>query len=125
MNYFVIKHIHMTAAGLSILLFILRAFWSVTESPLLQKKLVKIVPHVIDTILLVAAVALAMMIGPYQPWILTKVLLLVVYIGLGTVAIKRGKTPRQRLIAAVLAVLVYVYILSVALAHDPLGWFAG
>lgn len=125
MNYFVIKHIHMTAAGLSILLFILRAFWSVTESPLLQKKLVKIVPHVIDTILLVAAVALAMMIGPYQPWILTKVLLLVVYIGLGTVAIKRGKTPRQRLIAAVLAVLVYMYILSVALAHDPLGWFAG
>lgn len=125
MNYFVIKHIHMTAAGLSILLFILRAFWSVTESPLLQKKLVKIVPHVIDTILLVAAVALAMMIGPYQPWILTKVLLLVVYIGLGTVAIKRGKTPRQRLMAAVLAVLVYVYILSVALAHDPLGWFAG
>lgn len=125
MNYFVIKHIHMTAAGLSILLFILRAFWSVTESPLLQKKLVKIVPHVIDTILLVAAVALAMMIGPYQPWILTKVLLLVVYIGLGTVAIKRGKTPRQRLIAAVLAVLVYVYILSIALAHDPLGWFAG
>lgn len=125
MNYFVIKHIHMTAAGLSILLFILRAFWSVTESPLLQKKLVKIVPHVIDTILLVAAVALAMMIGPYQPWILTKVVLLVVYIGLGTVAIKRGKTPRQRLIAAVLAVLVYVYILSVALAHDPLGWFAG
>lgn len=125
MNYFVIKHIHMTAAGLSILLFILRAFWSVTESPLLQKKLVKIVPHVIDTILLVAAVALAMMIGPYQPWILTKVLLLVVYIGLGTVAIKRGKTPRQRLMAAVLAVLVYMYILSVALAHDPLGWFAG
>ncbi len=125
MNYFVIKHIHMTAAGLSILLFILRAFWSVTESPLLQKKLVKIVPHVIDTILLVAAVALAMMIGPYQPWILTKVVLLVVYIGLGTVAIKRGKTPRQRLIAAVLAVLVYMYILSVALAHDPLGWFAG
>ena len=125
MNYFVIKHIHMTAAGLSILLFILRAFWSVTESPLLQKKLVKIVPHVIDTILLVAAVALAMMIGPYQPWILTKVLLLVVYIGLGTVAIKRGKTPRQRLMASVLAVLVYVYILSVALAHDPLGWFAG
>ncbi|NLY26156.1 MAG: SirB2 family protein [Alcaligenaceae bacterium] len=125
MNYFVIKHIHMTAAGLSILLFILRAFWSVTESPLLQKKLVKIVPHVIDTILLVAAVALAMMIGPYQPWILTKVVLLVVYIGLGTVAIKRGKTPRQRLMAAVLAVLVYMYILSVALAHDPLGWFAG
>lgn len=125
MNYFVIKHIHMTAAGLSILLFILRAFWSVTESPLLQKKLVKIVPHVIDTILLVAAVALAMMIGPYQPWILTKVVLLVVYIGLGTVAIKRGKTPRQRLMAAVLAVLVYMYILTVALAHDPLGWFAG
>lgn len=55
MNYLLIKHLHMTAAGLSILFFVVRAFWSVQGSTLLQNRLVKTLPHVIDTVLLLAA----------------------------------------------------------------------
>lgn len=124
MNYFVIKHIHMTAAGLSLLLFVIRAWWSVRESSALQNRWVKTLPHVIDTVLLVAGVVLAAMIGPNQPWILAKIVLLLAYIGVGTVAIKRGKTPRQRGIAAVVAVAIFLYIVGIALAHSPLSWFA-
>lgn len=124
MNYYLIKHIHMTAAGLSLLLFVVRAYWSVTESALLQKKVVKILPHVIDTVLLTAGIILAAMIGPEQPWILAKIVLLLLYIGVGTIAIKRGRTPLQRAIAAVAAVALFIYIVGVAISHNPLSWFA-
>lgn len=125
MNYLLIKHLHVTAAGLSILFFVIRAYWSVTDNALLQKKFVKIAPHIIDTILLVAAILLSMMLGAAaaQPWVLTKIVLLLVYIGVGTVAIKRGRTPRSRAIAAVMAVLVFIYIVGVALKHHPASWF--
>lgn len=124
MNYFLIKHIHMTAAGLSILLFIIRAYWSVTESGAQQKRWVKTLPHVIDTVLLTAGIILAAMIGPEQPWILAKIVLLLVYIGVGTVAIKRGKTPRRRAIAALVAIAIFAYIVGIAIRHNPLSWFA-
>jgi uncharacterized membrane protein SirB2 len=126
MNYLLIKHIHVTAAALSILFFIIRAYWSVTENSLLQKKVVKIAPHIIDTVLLVAAIMLSMLLGPAasQPWVLTKIILLVAYIGVGTVAIKRGRTPGTRAVAAVIAVAIFAYIVGVALNRSPASWFA-
>ncbi len=126
MNYFAIKHLHMTAAGLSILFFVIRAYWSVTGSALLQKRTVKIVPHIIDTVLLACGVALSIMLGAagMQPWVLTKIILLIAYIGVGTIAIKRGKTARTRGIAAVIAIAIFAYIVGVAINHSPASWFA-
>ncbi|GAA0782150.1 SirB2 family protein [Castellaniella ginsengisoli] len=122
--YFPIKHLHVTAVTLSIVLFLIRAYWSVTGSALLQHRLVRILPHVVDTVLLVCGVILAAMIGPEQPWILSKIVLLIAYIGVGSYAIKRGRTPRSRLIAAVIAVAIFAYIVGVALSKSPLSWFS-
>ncbi|NYT35561.1 regulator SirB [Allopusillimonas soli] len=124
MNYLVIKHIHITAAALSILFFVVRAYWSVTCSGRLTSRFAKIAPHIIDTVLLAAGITLAIMIGPDQPWILAKVVGVLVYIIVGTVAIKRGKTPQSRAMAAIAAVLVFVYIVGIAIRHNPLSWFA-
>lgn len=124
MPYFAIKHLHVTAAVLSILFFMLRAYWSVSGSALLQRPTTKILPHLIDTVLLVCGVILAVMIGPAQPWIIAKIVALIAYIGVGTVAIKRGKTPRSRGFAAVVAVAIFFYIVGVALAHNPMSWMA-
>jgi uncharacterized membrane protein SirB2 len=125
MNFYApIKTLHMTAVGLSILFFVVRAYWSVTGSALLQKRVVRIVPHVVDSVLLICGVILAAMIGPNQPWILTKIVLLVCYIGVGTFAIKRGRTPRTRLAAAIAAVAIFAYIVGVAVRHNPASWFA-
>lgn len=124
MNYFAFKHIHMTSAVLSILFFVIRAYWSVSGSAMLQKRVVKIVPHIIDTILLVFGVILASMIGAAQPWILAKIVALILYIGVGTIAIKRGKTPKTRAIAAVVAVIIFMYIVGVAIRHNPMSWLA-
>ncbi|KAA0910710.1 SirB2 family protein [Pusillimonas sp. ANT_WB101] len=124
MNYLLIKHVHVTAVTLSILLFALRSYWSVIDSDKLRNKAVRILPHIIDTILLVAGVTLAAVIGPEQPWILAKIVGLLFYIGVGTIAIKRGKTPKSRAIAAIIAIAIFAYIIGIALSHSPLSWFA-
>lgn len=124
MNYFAIKHLHVTSAVLSILFFIIRAYWSVSGSALLQGRVVKILPHVIDTVLLVCGVILAIIVGPWQVWIWAKIVALVLYIGVGMIAIKRGKTPRSRAVAALIAIAIFFYIVGVAIHHDPMSWLA-
>ncbi|HET8597187.1 MAG TPA: SirB2 family protein [Castellaniella sp.] len=122
--YLPIKHLHMTAVGLSILLFVVRAYWSVSGSALLQRRWVRILPHVVDTVLLTCGVILAAIIGPNQPWILTKILLLIAYVGVGTIAIKRGRTTRGKLTAAVIAVAIFAYIVGVAITKNSGSWFS-
>lgn len=120
--YFALKHLHLTAVALSFTLFALRAFWMLRESPQLQKRWVKIVPHIIDTVLLVSALSLAWMLQQYpfvDGWLTAKVLALLAYIGLGTIALKRGKTRKVRIMALIGAVVSAGYIVAVALSHQP------
>ncbi|MDZ7851673.1 MAG: SirB2 family protein [Halomonas sp.] len=124
-HYALIKHLHITAATLSILFFLLRAWWSVREVPMLQARWVKIAPHIIDTLLLTLGLVLMVMLSlwPHQhPWLAAKLIALLAYIGLGTVAIKRGRTPRVRAVAALAAVATFVYMLGAAILHSPLSW---
>lgn len=125
MTYMVLKHLHMTAAGLSILFFIIRAYWSVSGSACLQHRFVRIAPHVIDTVLLVCGLALAGMLGAAanQPWLITKIVLLIVYIVVGSYAIKRGKTAFSRGVAALMAIAIFAYIVGVAIYRSPASWF--
>jgi len=79
----------------------------------------------IDTALLTAALMLATILHQYpfvHAWLTVKVLLLVGYIGLGTLALKRGRTRGQRALWFVAALAVYLAIVSVARAHHPLGF---
>ena len=84
--------------------------------------------YTIDTVLLTAALMLVTILHQYpfvQGWLTIKVLLLIVYIVLGTFALKRGRTQVQRACCFAAAVLVYLYIASVARAHHPAGIFHG
>lgn len=125
MSYLALKHLHTTAAGLSLVFFIIRAYWSVSESSMLQRKAIRIAPHVIDTVLLVCGLALAAQLGAAagQPWLITKIVLLVAYIIVGNFAIRRGKTRKSRALAALLAVLIFLYIVGVAIRHSAGSWF--
>ncbi|QNI02937.1 SirB2 family protein [Halomonas sp. SH5A2] len=120
-HYWILKHLHITAAYATLAFFILRAYWSVQERPVLQAPWVKVVPHMIDTALLALGVTLAVTLNfwPLPGWLSAKIAALVIYILLGTVAIKRGKTRRIRACAAVAAVIVFIYILAVATHRTP------
>lgn len=123
--YLPLKHLHMTAAILSLLFFAIRSYWSVTNSATLQKKVVRVLPHVIDSIFLGCGIALAGMLGQaaLQPWLLSKIVLLIVYILVGSVAIKHGRTAKTRGIAALIAIGIFVYIIGIAMNRSPLSWF--
>lgn len=126
-HYALIKHLHVTAAALSLALFLLRAWWSVRESPRLQRRWVKIAPHLIDTALLGLGVTLMVLLSAWphqQPWLAAKLIALVGYIGLGTLAIKRGRTPAVRGIATLAALATFAYMLGAAVTHSPLSWLA-
>ncbi|MGV8893236.1 MAG: SirB2 family protein [Burkholderiaceae bacterium] len=120
MIYLSIKHFHVTCAVLSGSLFLLRGFWMLQDSPALQRRWVRIAPHVIDTLLLASALIMVFWSGQYpfvQNWLTAKVIALVVYIGLGTVALKRGRTRTVRIGAFIGALLVFAYIVGVALTR--------
>lgn len=96
-------------------------------SPLLQQRWVKVAPHIVDSALLLSAVTLAIQlsISPFSsPWLMAKIIALLLYIVLGTLAIKRGKTRQIRLAAWLSAQLAFIYIVSVALTHNPAPWLA-
>ena len=120
--YMALKHLHMTFAGLSIGLFVLRGIWMFTESPRLNARLTRIVPHVVDTVLLASAVGLMFVVHQYpfvHGWLTAKLLGLVLYIVLGTIALKRGSTKTIRGAAFFAAVAVFVWIFMTARMRTP------
>lgn len=125
--YFAIKHLHVTCVVLSGLGFLLRGMWMLGGSALLQHRLTRVLPHVIDSLLLGSALVLAAMIDQYPffaSWVTAKVFGLIAYIVLGTVALKRGRTPVIKGVAFAGAIAVFLWIVSVALTKSPLGYLA-
>ena len=122
MDYSAIKHSHMGIAYLSLLLFIARFALFYAKPAMRNNKLLKILPHIIDSFLLGFAIWLCVLIGQYpgtDHWLTAKVIALVAYIGLGTVAIKR-----QKVWAFIAAIAVFAYIMGAAKAHSPLSFFS-
>jgi uncharacterized membrane protein SirB2 len=125
MDYLAIRAIHVACAALSIAGFAVRGVLMLRGSPLLQARFARIAPHVVDSLLLASAIALAWSSGQYpfeQAWLTAKVLALAAYIVLGSIALKRGRTQRTRAIAFVLALCTVSYIVAVALTRRPLAF---
>jgi uncharacterized membrane protein SirB2 len=125
--YTTLKLVHMTAATLTISGFVLRGFWMLSDSEKLQHPLVRVLPHIIDTVFLLAGIGLIMTL--HLPvllpgWLQIKIAALLAYILLGTIALKRGKTKRIRAIAFVLALLTFAYVVGVALSKSAASWIA-
>lgn len=121
-----LKTAHVLSAVASIGGFILRGYWMITANALLNSRGAKTLPHIIDTILLGSAVAM-LFIWHASPlsmsWLSAKIVALLVYICLGMVAFRFGKTRRVRISYWLLALLVAAYIVSVALTKSPQGFF--
>lgn len=120
-SYLILKSIHVFCVALSASGFVIRGIWMLSDSIMLQQKLVRFLPHIIDSCLLVSAIALAYLLrfSPLeQPWLMAKILALFVYILFGSVALKRGKTKAIRLGAFIGALVALVYIVLVALTKS-------
>lgn len=125
MSYLAFKHIHVTFVVLSFLGFFARGILMLTNSSWLSTRLVRVAPHVIDTGLLLSALVLVYQLFPFPAsptWILAKVCGLILYIGLGTYALRRGKTRAMRVSFWFLAMVVFGWIISVAITKNPWGF---
>ena len=125
--YLTLKYIHMTCAILTIVGFLLRGYWIMTSSAWSQHRLTKIAPHVIDTLFLASGIAIIFELHlqvMQNSWLLAKLAGLVVYILLGVVAFRLGRTAQIKAIAFVAAVSVYAYIVGVALNKSVASWLA-
>lgn len=121
MDYAFLKLVHKLTVAVTLALFLLRGFWMLRDSPHLQARWARIAPHINDSLLLAAAVGMliAAEANPLgQPWLMAKIVGLLAYIGLGTVALKRGKTKSLRIKAWVAALGVFGYIAAVAVTKQ-------
>ena len=101
--------------------------WMMTDPMLLERKWVRIVPHVLDAIFLASGIGLiyALRLQVLQNgWLLTKFATLVAYVILGSIALRRGRSMPIRQTAFALAVLSFIYIVGVALSKSTASWFA-
>ncbi|MEP5569226.1 MAG: SirB2 family protein [Halioglobus sp.] len=122
----ILKNIHVTCALLSICGFALRGYWAIASDDRRDARLVRVLPHLIDTLLLASAVAMLFIWGvsPLElPWVMAKIVALLVYIGLGMAVMRFAKSREWRVTAYIAALAVAAYIVSVALSHSPWGLF--
>ncbi len=127
MSYETLRLVHIVCAHLSIAGFVLRGAWMLRDSPLLATRWARTLPHINDTVLLAAAIALAVwsqQVPWAQAWLAAKIGGLLAYIGLGMLALKPGRPKRVRAGAWVAAVATFAWMLSVARLRDPAGFFA-
>lgn len=121
--YMAFKHLHMSLALLTFLGFLLRAILAFMGSPILQKKLIKVAPHIIDTAFLASAVALMVILQQYpftHAWLTAKIFGLIAYIVFGTMTIKRAPNNAVRSIFFILSITAFMYTAKVAITKDAL-----
>ncbi len=124
--YSQIKWVHVAAVLLSGTIFLLRGLLvQLDRQRLAMAAPVRYLSYSVDTILLTAALMLLNILPGAvfaNGWLTVKLALLVLYVGLGTFALKRGRTAKVRAACYATALLVYGTIIGIALAHNPLGW---
>ncbi|MEN9902947.1 MAG: hypothetical protein RL651_1611 [Pseudomonadota bacterium] len=117
-----LKHAHVSFVVLSYLLFVFRG-WLAVSGTYRPGKLMSMLVHGVDTLLLLLGVSLAVVlqINPFvTPWLSVKLIALVGYILMAAIWVRRGKTKKVRLLGWVVAQVVFLYIVLVAITKNPL-----
>jgi uncharacterized membrane protein SirB2 len=127
-HYAALRALHIGAVALSGTLFATRALSRLAGASWPLAWPARVASWVVDTALLAAGASLwaALQLHPLQQtWLAAKLVLLVLYIGLGTMALRRARTPASRLAWTLAALTCLAFIVSVAVLRQPLGWWAG
>jgi uncharacterized membrane protein SirB2 len=126
-SYAGVRAAHVAFVAVSIALFLLRMGWRERAPAHLARRWVRVVPHVVDTALLLSGAWLAWQLGAagVRGWLPAKLVGLVIYIILGSVALRRGRSRQVRLTAAGAAIVTFAYIASVAVGKSPWSLLSG
>jgi uncharacterized membrane protein SirB2 len=120
-SYFLFKNVHILTVTLSLSGFLLRAWWRFNNPQKLRLKSVRLLPHINDTILLLSAITLTIILGQYPSlhnWLGGKILFLLIYIVAGAVTLKTTFSNRTSFIALLVALTSFAMILLLAKHHN-------
>ena len=124
MSFILLKYLHVVFVATSFSLFFIRGIWLLRAYPEAQESWVKILPHIVDTVLLLSGIGLYMML-PAQVhagnWLTVKLSLIGVYIGLGLLLMRVLKARLPKLLVWLGNILLFLFIASIAVLHHPLG----
>ncbi|ADJ29057.1 SirB2 family protein [Nitrosococcus watsonii] len=123
--YLTLKYIHLTSIVTTLVLFVGRGLWMLSSSPYLQQRWVRIVPPIVDTVLLASAIGLTLVLHQYpfvNDWLTAKILALIGYIVFGSIALKYGRTRTIRIGAGCIALILFAYMVWVARSKTPFPW---
>lgn len=123
--YLAIRQVHIACVVLSVSGFAGRALWLLAGRSLPRQGWRHWAPHANDTLLLLAAIALAVMSRQYpfvDAWLTAKLVGLATYVILGSLALRTGLAKAARLTALLAALAAFAYVVSVALAKSPYGF---
>lgn len=119
--------LHITLVTLSVALFTVRGLGVLAGQAWPMAGWARGLAPVIDSLLLLAGGTLwwLLQLNPTQNhWLLAKLMLLIVYIVLGTLALKRAPTRASKALCFIAALAVVGFMASIAMARHPLGLFA-
>jgi len=122
-----LRHLHITLVVLSVSVFVARGLGVLAGQAWPMRDLARGLSPVIDSLLLLAGASLwwLLQLNPWHDhWLGAKLVLLVVYIGLGTLALKRAPTRAAKAVCFAAALAVVGVMATIAVAHHPLGLFA-
>ena len=119
----VVRSIHLVTLTITILGFMVRGYWMITESALLRAKPARVLPHINDTVLLISAVWTAALIGQYpfvDGWLTAKIVGALAYIVCGAFALTYANTKQIRISFLLAALACFGYVVMVAVTKNPL-----
>ncbi len=118
-----LKYVHLGCVGASLAGFLLRGYWAFQLDPRLHHRMTRLLPHIVDTCLLLSALGMLFILklNPFEvSWLSAKITALIAYILLGALSLKYAPGRRSQVIAFVLAIASYGYMLAVAISKSPL-----
>ncbi|MCG8466518.1 MAG: SirB2 family protein [Xanthomonadales bacterium] len=127
MSYALVKWIHVITVLINIILLMGRGGLSLFHVPWRQWKPLRWLPHANDTVLLLSAIGLCILLGQYplvHHWLTAMVLATIAYIVLGALALKPNCGALKRVFLLLACFVVFSYISGVARTHNPMSWMA-
>ena len=125
MDYAIGKMVHQGAAAVSVVGFVARGLGALAGASWVRSRAAKTLPHLVDMVLLAAALSLVWMhhlTVLQEAWLMAKLAGLLAYIGLGAVALRPGSSTRARMLALGGALLTVAWIVSVAFTKSAWGF---
>ena len=124
--YLTLKTVHISLISISVIIFIARGLMMIMKNNFYRDRIFRYLPPMVDTLLLLSGIILMFITEQYlllEPWIIVKLLALLLYIAFGTIALNRVNNYKLQLLGFIMALITIYYMYSVARAHHPLGLF--